>query len=95
MFLDDGCGKGESLQIAKGHSLFVQTSLSNAGFMAKFLQIAMGTYPVTCVLGLNWDLVSGTISITDTAYFEFHCTYRQISSIGSVCHGSGLCLYCR
>ena len=29
------------------------------------------------------------------AYFEFHCTYRQISSIGSVCHGSGLCLYCR
>ena len=31
VFLDDECGKGESLQTAKGHSLFVQTSLSNAG----------------------------------------------------------------
>ena len=27
VFLDDGCGKGESLQTAKGYSLFVQTSL--------------------------------------------------------------------
>ena len=34
VFLDDGCGKGESLQTAKGHSLFVQTSLGNAGFVA-------------------------------------------------------------
>jgi len=31
VFLDDGCGTGESLQTAKGHSLFMQTSLSNAG----------------------------------------------------------------
>ena len=34
VFLDDGCGKGDSLQIAKRHSLFVQSSLSNAGFVA-------------------------------------------------------------
>ena len=26
VFLDDGCGKGDSLQIAKGHFLFVQSS---------------------------------------------------------------------
>ena len=36
MFLDDKCGKGESLQTAKGHSLFVQTSFGNAGFVANF-----------------------------------------------------------
>ena len=34
MFLDDGCGNGESMQITKEHSFFVQTSLSNAGFVA-------------------------------------------------------------
>ena len=34
VFLDDGCGKGDSLQIAKRHSLFAQSSLSNTGFEA-------------------------------------------------------------
>ena len=34
VFLDDGCGNDDSLQTAKGHSLFVQTSLSTAGFVA-------------------------------------------------------------
>jgi len=38
VFLDDGCGKGDSLQIAKRHSLFVQSCLSTAGFVANSMR---------------------------------------------------------
>ena len=61
MFHDDGCGKGDSLPMAKENSLFVQSSLSSAGFVCQVL----------VWLGLNWDLVTGTISITDRRISEF------------------------
>lgn len=68
MFLDDGCDKGESLQTAKGHSLFVHTSLSNAGFVPNSTK---SLWEPTLWLGLNWDLVSGSISITDKRISNF------------------------
>ena len=71
MFLDDGCGKGESLQTAKGHSLFVQTSLSNAGFVANSIKSLWEPTQLLVWLGLNWDLVSGSISITDRRISNF------------------------
>ena len=71
MFLDDGCGKGESLQTAKGHSLFVQTSLGNAGFVANFTKSLWEPTQLLVWLGLNWDLVSGSISISDRRISNF------------------------
>jgi len=71
VFLDDGCGKGESLQIAKGNSSFVQTSLSNAGFMANSSKSLWEPTQSLVWLGLNWDLVSGTISITNKRISNF------------------------
>ena len=65
MFLDDGCGKGDSLQIAKGHFLFVQSSLSNAGFVANSTKSLWDPTQSLVWLGLNWDLVSGSFSISD------------------------------
>ena len=71
VFLDDGCGKGESLQTAKEHSLFVQTSLSNAGFVANSIKSLWEPTQLLVWLGLNWDLVSGSISITDRRISNF------------------------
>ena len=71
VFLDDGCGKGESLQTAKGHSLFVQTSLGNAGFLANFTKSLWEPTQLLVWLGLNWDLVSGSISISDRRISNF------------------------
>ena len=71
VFLDDGCGKGDSLQTAKGHSLFVQTSLSNAGFVANSIKSLWEPTQLLVWLGLNWDLVSGSISITDRRISNF------------------------
>ena len=71
MFLDDGCGKGDSLQTAKGHSLFVQTSLSNAGFVANSTKSLWEPTQLLVWLGLNWNLVSGSISITDRRISNF------------------------
>ena len=71
VFLDDGCGKGESLQTAKGHSLFVQTSLGNAGFVANSTKSLWEPTQLLVWLGLNWDLVSGSISITDRRISNF------------------------
>ena len=71
MFLDEGCGKGESLQTAKGHSLFVQTSLGNAGFVAIFTKSLREPTQLLVWLGLNWDLVSGSISISDRRISNF------------------------
>ena len=73
MFLDDGCGKGESLQTTKGHSLFVQTSLGNynAGFVANSTKSQWEPTQLLVWLGLNLDLVSGSISITDRRIFNF------------------------
>ena len=65
MFLDDGCGKGDSLQIAKRHSLFAQSSLSNAGFVANSTKSLWDPTQSLVWLGLNWDLVSGSISVND------------------------------
>jgi len=65
VFLDDGCGKGESLQIAKRHSLFVQSSLSYAGFVANPAKLLWDPTQSLVWLDLNWDLVSGSISISD------------------------------
>ena len=71
LFLHDGCGKGESLQIAKEHSLFVQTSLSYAGFVANSTKsLREPTQSLVC-LGLNWNLIFGTISITDRRVSNF------------------------
>ena len=71
MFLNDKCGKGESLQTAKGHSLFVQTSLGNAGFVANFTKSLWEPTKLLVWVGLNWDLVSGLISITDRRISKF------------------------
>ena len=65
VFLDDGCGKGDSLQIAKRHSLFAQSSLSNAGFEANSTKSLWDPTQSLVWLGLNWDLVSGSISVND------------------------------
>ena len=56
MFLDDGCGKGESMQITKEHSFFVQTSLSNAGFVANSSKSHWEPTQSLVWLGLNWNL---------------------------------------
>ena len=71
MFLDDGCGKGDSLQIAKWHSLFVQSSLSNAGFVANSTKSLWDPTQSLDWLGLNWDLVSGSISVSDRRISNF------------------------
>ena len=71
MFLDDGCGKGDSLQNAKRHSLFVQSSLSNAGFAANSTKSLWDSTQALVWLGLNWDLVSGSISISDRRISNF------------------------
>ena len=71
LFLDDGCGKGESLQIAKGYSLFVQTSLSYTGFVANSTKSLWEPTQLFVWLGLNWNLVSGSISITDRRISNF------------------------
>ena len=82
VFLHHGCGKGESLQTAKGHSLLVQTSLSNVGVVPNSAKSLWEPTQSLVWLGLNWKLVSGSISITE----------KSISSIDSVHYGSGLCL---
>ena len=56
MFLDDGCGKGDSLPMAKENSLFVQSSLSSAGFVANSAKSLWNPTQVLVWLGLNWDL---------------------------------------
>jgi len=71
VFLDDRCGKGDSLQIAKRHSLFVQSSLSNAGFVANSSKSLWDPTQSLVLLGLNWDLVSGSISISDRCISNF------------------------
>ena len=71
VFLDDGCGKGVSLQTAKGHSLFVQTSLGNAGFVANFTKSLWEPTQLLVWLDLNWDLVSGSISISNRRISNF------------------------
>ena len=71
MFLDDGCGKGDSLLMAKENSLFVQSSLSSAGFVANSAKSLWNPTQVLVWLGLNWDLVTGTISFTDRRISEF------------------------
>ena len=93
VFLDDGCAQGESLQTAKGHLLFVQTSLSNAGFVANSIKSLWEPTKLLVWLGLNWDLVSGSISITDRRISNFialidkflqsapHVTARDCASI--------------
>ena len=72
VFLDDGCGKGDSLPMAKENSLFVQSSLSSAGFVANSAKSLWNPTQVLVWLGLNWDLVIiGTISITDRRICKF------------------------
>ena len=71
MFLDDGCGKGDSLQVAKGHSLFVQSSLSNAGFVVNSTKSLLEPAQLLVWLGLNWNLVSVSIFITDRRISNF------------------------
>ena len=71
MFLDDGCGKGESMQITKEHSFFVQTSLSNAGFVANSSKSLWEPTQSLVWLGLNWNLFSGSFSIIDRRIYNF------------------------
>ena len=61
----DGCSKRESLQVASSTSLFVQTSLSTAVFVANSTKSLWDPAQLTLWLGLHWNLVSGSISITD------------------------------
>ena len=72
VFLHDGCGKGESLQTAKGHSLLVQTSLSNVGFVPNSAKSLWEPTQSLVWLGLSWNLVSGSISITEEYFFYRH-----------------------
>ena len=71
VFLDDGCGKGDSLPMAKENSLFVQSSLSSAGFVANSAKSLWNPTQVLVWLGLNWDLVIGTISIIHRRIYKF------------------------
>ena len=57
--------------MAKENSLFVQTSLSSARFVANSAKSLWNPTQVLVWLGLNWDLVTGTISITDRRISEF------------------------
>ena len=70
VFLDDGCGKGDSLPMANRHSLFVQSSLSSAVFVANSVKSIWDPTQALVRLGLNWDLVTGSFCIT----------YRRISN---------------
>ena len=71
VFLDDGCGKGDSLQIAKRHSSFVQSCLSNAGFVANSTKSLWDPTQSLVWLGLYWNLVSGSISVSDRRISNF------------------------
>ena len=53
VFLDDGCGKGDSLPMAKQNSLFVQSSLNSAGFVANSAKSLWNPTQVLVWLGLN------------------------------------------
>ena len=63
--------KGRFFAIAKRHSLFVQSSLSNAGFVANSTKSLWDPTQSLVWLGLNWDLVSGSISISDRRISNF------------------------
>ena len=53
VLLDDGCGKGDSLPMAKENSLFVQSSLNSAGFVANSAKSLWNPTQVLVWLGLN------------------------------------------
>ena len=57
--------------MAKENSLFVQSFLSSAGFVANSAKSLWNPTQVLVWLGLNWDLVTGTISITDRRISKF------------------------
>ena len=57
--------------MAKENSLFVQSSLSSAGFVANSAKSLWNPTQELVWLGLNWDLVTGTISITDRRISKF------------------------
>ena len=57
--------------MAKENSLFVQSSLSSAGFVANSAKSLWNPTQMLVWLGLNWDLVIGTISITDIRICKF------------------------
>ena len=57
--------------MAKENSLFVQSSLSSAGFVANSAKSLWNPTQMLVWLGLNWDLVIGTISITDIRICRF------------------------
>ena len=56
VFLDDGCGKGDSLPMAKENSLFVQSSLSSAGFVANPRQITIKPHSGACLVAFKLGL---------------------------------------
>ena len=51
--------------MAKQHSLFVQSSLSSVAFAANYVKSQWDHSRALVWLGLNWDLVTGYISIND------------------------------
>ena len=57
--------------MAKENSLFVQSSLSSAGFVANSAKSLWNPTQLLVWSGLNWDLVIGTISITDRRICKF------------------------
>ena len=55
VFLDDGCGQGDSLPMAEENLLFVQSSLSSAWSFAISVKSLWNPTQVLVWLGLNWD----------------------------------------
>ena len=85
--------QGESLQTAKGHSLFVQTLLSNAGFLANSTKSLWEPTQLLVWLGLNQNLVSGLISMTDRWISNFVALIDKFLPTGmtvGVIYGNGV-----
>ena len=80
-------------QLPSSTSLFVQTSLRSAGFLANSTKSLWGPTQLTVWVGLHWNLVSGSISIIDRRIPNFmalldsflqsapHVTARDCASI--------------
>ena len=57
VFLDDGCGKGDTLPMAKENSPSVQSSLSRAGFVANSAKsLCMEPHSGACLVGFELGL---------------------------------------
>ena len=81
--------------MAKQHSLFVQSSLSSVAFAANYVKSQWDHSRALVWLGLNWDLVTGYISITDRSMRIANFIALIDKFLRSLCYGSGSCRYRR